>query len=196
MDESVIRAIAKWPNVPAVHGWLSLSRRGDWLIKGERIANRAARAFINRNYACDDDGCWYFQNGPQRVYVSLEYTPWVIGLNGAEELTTHTGKTIASPKGVWLDDEGSLLVLTEFGIGVIDDRDLNAFSMWLWHADGSVNPDHVEQAISETQSGRAGNLELKWHGRVLPVESIQRTLVTRQFGFNSTPTASDQWRDC
>ena len=29
MDESVIRALAKWPNVPAVYGWLSLSRRGD-----------------------------------------------------------------------------------------------------------------------------------------------------------------------
>lgn len=192
MDDSVIRAIAKWPNVPAVHGWLSLSRRGDWLINGERIAHRAACAFINRNYGCDDNGCWYFQNGPQRVYVSLEYTPWVVSLNGAEKLATHTGNTIASPEGVWLDDEGSLLVLTEFGIGVIDDRDLNAFSLRLWHANGSANPDLVEQAISETQSGRAGNLKLKLQDRVLPVDCIKRTLVAGLFGFNSTPMAGDQ----
>ena len=34
MDETVIRAMAKWPDVPAVWGWLSLDRRGVWKLKG------------------------------------------------------------------------------------------------------------------------------------------------------------------
>ena len=58
MDESVLQAIAKWPNVPAVYGWLELDRRGRWLIKGDRIANPAVTGFIGRNYAADErDRC-------------------------------------------------------------------------------------------------------------------------------------------
>jgi len=77
MDEIVARAIAKWPNVPAVYGWLSLDRRGNWAIKGERIRNRLVAEFIARNYGHDAQGRWFFQNGPQRVFVQLAYTPLV-----------------------------------------------------------------------------------------------------------------------
>jgi hypothetical protein len=94
MDESVIRAVAKWPNVPAVYGWLSLDRRGDWRLQGERLTHRGAVAFINRNYASDVRGCWYVQNGPQRVYVTLEYTPWVYALTAQGELVSHNGRLV------------------------------------------------------------------------------------------------------
>ncbi len=77
MDEIVLRGMAKWPNVPAVYGWLSLDRRGQWLIKGERISNALVTEFIGRNFTRDERGCWYFQNGPQRVFVDLDYTPRV-----------------------------------------------------------------------------------------------------------------------
>ena len=77
MDPIVARAMARWPNVPAVYGWLALDRRGNWLIKGERITHQSMREFIARNYQPDDAGRWYFQNGPQRVYVTLAYTPLV-----------------------------------------------------------------------------------------------------------------------
>ena len=72
--------MAKWPNVPAVFGWLSLSRRGDWLLKGEPVHNPGIRDFFGRNYACDDTGRWFVQNGPQRVYVLLdtEHGPGVV----------------------------------------------------------------------------------------------------------------------
>ena len=87
MDEQVMRAMARWPHVPAVYGWLSLDRRGRWLIRGETISNRAALAFIGRNYAADERGRWYFQNGPQRVFVTLDYTPVVYFLvEGADRL--------------------------------------------------------------------------------------------------------------
>ena len=33
MDEIVIRAMQKWPNVPNVFGWLKLDRRGDVVDK-------------------------------------------------------------------------------------------------------------------------------------------------------------------
>ena len=187
MDESVIRAMGKWPDVPAVYGWLSLSRRGDWLIKNERITHRAARAFISRNYEKDEQGCWFFQNGPQRVYVSLEYTPWVVACDARGELVTHTGQDIVAPEGAWLDDAGNLLLMTKAGVAVLDDRDLETVSAGLRYADGRRDESLLEQAIADTQSGRAGSLRLVWKGRTLEVTSVKREEAANRFGFCPDP---------
>jgi hypothetical protein len=122
MDSVVAQAMAKWPNVPAVYGWLSLDRRGNWLIKGERIANHALRDFMCRNYEPDSAGRWYFQNGPQRVYVALAYTPLVVHYEG-ESLHDHCGRPFAAA-AEFLDEEGSVLVAGEGTIALLDDRDL------------------------------------------------------------------------
>jgi hypothetical protein len=126
MDEIVARSLAKWPNVPAVYGWLDLDRRGNWLIKGERIGNVALREFIARNYAADPQGRWFFQNGPQRVYVRLAYTPFVMHYEG-EQLFDHCGRAIRALE-TFLDDEGSVLIRGEHGIGLLDDRDLERYA--------------------------------------------------------------------
>jgi hypothetical protein len=126
MDEIVVRSLAKWPNVPAVYGWLDLDRRGNWLIKGERIGNLALREFIARNYAADEGGCWFFQNGPQRVFVTLAYTPLVMHYEG-ESLFDHCGRPTQALE-TFLDDEGSVLIRGEHGIGLLDDRDLERYA--------------------------------------------------------------------
>jgi len=123
MDEIVALSMAKWPDVPAVYGWLQLDRRGNWRIKGERISNVALREFIARNYQSDERGCWFFQNGPQRVFVELAYTPLVVHYEG-EALVDHCGRSFASGS-FHLDEEGSVLVEGERGgIALLDDRDL------------------------------------------------------------------------
>jgi len=126
MDDSVARSIAKWPNVPAVYGWLALDRRGNWRIKGERIANVALREFIARNYEADARGCWYFQNGPQRVFVSLAYTPFVVHYDG-ESLFDHCSRPFAL-RETFVDEEGSVLMVDERKIALLDDRDLARFA--------------------------------------------------------------------
>ena len=134
MDEIVVRSLAKWPNVPAVYGWLSLDRRGNWLIRSaygatprfERIGNVALREFIARNYAADARGCWYFQNGPQRVFVALAYTPFVMHYQG-DRLFDHCGRPVEALETL-LDDEGSVLIRGEHGIGLLDDRDLERYA--------------------------------------------------------------------
>ena len=122
MDDIVARSLEKWPNVPAVYGWLSLDRRGNWLIKGERIGNAALREFIGRNYEPDQKGRWYFQNGPQRVYVALAYTPLVVHYEG-ERLVDHCGRPF-TPTDALQDDEGSVLFAGARTVGLLDDRDL------------------------------------------------------------------------
>jgi len=131
MDAGVVRAMARWPGVPAVYGWLALDRRGAWLLRVpdrerfERIGNPALCEFIARNYEADERGRWYFQNGPQRVYVRLAYTPLVLHYEGAD-LVDHCGRpTIA--QSTYLDEEGSVLIAGERGIGLLDDRDLAEF---------------------------------------------------------------------
>ena len=126
MDEIVVRGMAKWPDIPHVYGWLSLDRRGNWRLKGEKIGNHALREFIGRNYQPDARGCWYFQNGPQRVFVALDYTPLVVHVEG-EGLLDHCGRSF-SPRQSFLDDEGSVLMLGDQGIGLLDDRDLAAYA--------------------------------------------------------------------
>ena len=126
MDDIVARSMAKWPDVPDVYGWLSLDRRGNWLIKGERIGNAAFRDFISRNYAADARGCWYFQNGPQRVFVALAYTPLVLHFEG-EALLDHCGRPF-KPEQAYLDEEGSVLMAGKPGIGLLDDRDLAGYA--------------------------------------------------------------------
>jgi hypothetical protein len=126
MDDAVVRSLARWPNVPAVYGWLELDRRGNWRIKGERIGNGALREFIARNYLADERGCWFFQNGPQRVYVTLAYAPFVLHYEG-DRLFDHRG-TPAEAVETWLDDEGSVLIRSSQGIGLLDDRDLERYA--------------------------------------------------------------------
>src|SRR5438067_1473004 len=126
MDAVVAQAMAKWPNVPAVYGWLALDRRGNWLIKGERIANQALREFIARNYEHDAAGRWYFQNGPQRVYVSLAYTPLVVHYEG-DELRDHCGRPFVA-RATYLDNEGSVLIEGDGTIALLDDRDLARYA--------------------------------------------------------------------
>jgi len=126
MDDIVARSVAKWPNVPAVYGWLQLDRRGNWLIKGERIGNAALREFIGRNYEADERGRWFFQNGPQRVYVKLAYTPLVLHYEG-ERLLDHCGRPVQALE-TFLDDEGSVLIRSDRGIALLDDRDLERYA--------------------------------------------------------------------
>ena len=126
MDDTVLAALAKWPGVPAVYGWLGLSARGDWRLQSQPIGNIALRDFIGRNYAGDERGRWYFQNGPQRVYVALEATPWVwriAQLGGDRTLHAHTALRMTRLRGAWLDESGRAYLLTECGFGLLDSRD-------------------------------------------------------------------------
>ena len=132
MDEIVLRAQAKWPDVPDVFGWLALDRRGRWLLRNpalegyQPIGNTALREFIARNYSSDSRGRWFFQNGPQRVFVRLAYTPLVARTSGAA-FVDQCGRMFES-RAEMLDEEGSLLLAGSDTVALLDDRDLEGFA--------------------------------------------------------------------
>jgi len=187
MDEIVLRSMLKWPDVPAVYGWLSLDRRGSWMIKTvagrfERIAHAAVREFIGRNYASDPEGRWFFQNGPQRVFVALDYTPWVYRLDDAGQgLLAHTGAVPRALEGVFLDDAGALLLKTEIGIGVLLDRDLPGFLERL----ADVGGRGLEGLLEEVARGAVTQAILQ--GKKVPIASVRSADVPSRFGFVARP---------
>jgi hypothetical protein len=196
MDEIVIRGMLRWPNVPAVYGWLSLDRRGSWMIKNvsgrfERIANPAVNDFIGRNYAADDQGRWYFQNGPQRVFVALDYTPWVYRLDDSGAgLLAHTGAAPRTIEAVFLDDAGALLVQAELGIGVLLDRDLPAFVERLADPRGRT-PERLLDAVVGGQEVTA-----MLQGVSVRVAPIRGADLPRLFGFVPRPAPPAGAPDC
>jgi Protein of unknown function (DUF2946) len=140
MDPVVEAALRKWPNVPHCYGWLALDARGDWYlrdertqaagpfprVKGSRIEHSLLRGFIERNYAADADGDWFFQNGPQRVYVDLEAAPWVWRVGDGEgwPVQSHTGRA-AHVSTSWVDEPGRLFLDTEIGFGIVHTLDMD-----------------------------------------------------------------------
>ena len=189
MDEAVIQALARWPNVPAVYGWLSLDRRGHWRLQGEPVRHAGLAAFISRNYAATENGEWFFQNGPQRVFVSLEYTPWVLRWSADDRLTCHTGDAVAEPSAAWLDDRGSMLIGFEAGVGLVCDQDLPAllerFSASSRPGGGDSDPSC---AIEHFLADPAGNsLWLHLATGPLPIRVIQAGEVPTRFGFDPEP---------
>jgi hypothetical protein len=201
MDEIILRGIAKWPNVPAVYGWLSLNRRGQWLIKGERISNPRVTAFIGRNYGHDERGRWFFQNGPQRVFVALDYTPLIYRVVNIDRaplaLECHTGRRVATVSGGWLDEAGTLLVETEHGIGIVHDRDLSRLFPYLIDANGTaLDEDVLVEVMERLQQQRAAPLWLRFHEDKLKVEPILSRDVPKCFGFLSRPVQPVGEEEC
>jgi len=201
MDEIVLRGMARWPNVPAVYGWLALDRRGHWLIKGSHITNRSVSAFIGRNYAHDEHGRWFFQNGPQRVFVALEYTPFVYRATnpegGALALETHTGNAVAAVGGAWIDENGVLLLETEYGIGSLHDSDLDRLlASFVDAGSRPIDEAELEELLELLTSGQSPALWLRFSGRNVPVRSIRSPTVPGRFGFIAKPVAPPGQPEC
>jgi len=199
MDEAVIKAMAKWPNVPRVYGWLSLDRRGNWLIKGDRISNPGVVAFIGRNYAADEQGRWFFQNGPQRVFVTLEYAPYVIATAGTDAvaLITHTGQAVERATGAWLDETGSLLLRWSGGPGLVSDRDLADIMALFTDVHGKPVGDAVLGRAFDAEARRhATGLYFDYAGNRVPVGRIQAGEVPQKFGFDPNPRPKEGEPEC
>jgi hypothetical protein len=199
MDDTVVRAMAKWPDVPNVFGWLALDRRGTWLIKGERITNRAFTDFIGRNYEADERGRWFFQNGPQRVFVTHEYTPFVVSTRGgtAAPLGTHTGIDIERVSGAWMDETGALVLRWSGGVGVVNDRDLAAVARYFTDVHGKPAGDATLAKAFEPETRRhATGVYFDYAGNRVPVGRIRSGEVAQKFGFDPSPRPAEGEPEC
>lgn len=220
MDQSVIDAIAKWPNVPACTGWLLLDRRGQWRMRddacqaagelGDPIRHVALKAFIERNYGDDETGRWFFQNGPQRVFVDLVYTPLVLRLHPSP--VDAAGIAVTAPtlidqcdrpfdvEAAWIDDAGNVLFSdalpnvsdipgqTRGQIALLHDHDLALFSEYAMLDDAQavalLDGPRLSPAVGEWE--QLGTIH--WSSAVsLPLYCIHAADVARLFAYVPRP---------
>lgn len=159
MDDLVRQAMAKWPNVPDCFGWLGLDSRGQWYMRDDRVQMLGAFQsgqpgakgailrheklidFIHRNYEADVQGRWYFQNGPQRVYVELEAAPWIWRLDARFTPTAHTGQS-TRVLACLVDEAGKVYLHTPLGLGLVHTLDVadvaRALEEGIWLAQDCV----------------------------------------------------------
>lgn len=145
MDDIVRQALLKWPNVPHTYGWLGLDARGHWHLRdaaaqaagpfptlqapsvaaarGSPVRHDKLIEFIERNYACDEAGQWFFQNGPQRVYVELEATPWIWRLAPDQRVSAQSGQP-ATVRQCVVDEAGRVYLDTALGFGLVHSLDV------------------------------------------------------------------------
>jgi hypothetical protein len=188
MEPWIERALKRWPNVPALYGWLSLDRRGRWRIRGETISRPQIIDTINANYAADERGCWYFQNGPQRGYMALEYAPLVLRRADPriDRLVTHTNHDVVQATAAYLDETGTVLLATEHGPGVVLDSDLD----WLltrMSSAGKPVDEHTIAAALALPSGAATPLELDVADLRGPLVRLDAVAAPEALGFVRDP---------
>ena len=193
MDDIVKQAMAKWPNVPHCYGWLRLDARGVFRMcdevaqknasAGDPIRHASLLAFIYRNYASDEHGAWFFQNGPQRVYVDLETTPFIARTDTQENFVTQDGLALEAIHTVWLSDQGSLLFQNATQVAMLDDRDLAA-CLSQFRLNGVVCSDAELLNWMRQPIDGCGFMV---GGDVLPVKFVQSNSIAQQFGFQQKP---------
>ncbi|PHV21260.1 hypothetical protein CSQ92_18050 [Janthinobacterium sp. BJB446] len=195
MDELVTQALAKWPNVPHCYGWLGLDARGHWRMRdqhaqqqqlpGDKIAHVALLGFINRNYDHDERGCWFFQNGPQRVYLNLEATPYIARSDPQHGFVLQTGAPLEQIEQAYWCDNGALILRHGDIVAQVDDRDM-AQVLPALRLDGQAVGDEALLAWLEDAQG---NLMLLHNGKEIAVQPLAYASVAQTFGFQQAPQA-------
>lgn len=209
MDDLVEKALARWPNVPAIAGWLKLSLQGDWLLTGPvpeglTISHPRILNFMARNYGSEADGRFYFQNGPQKAYVHLAYTPWVYRIHpleqGALMLSTHTG-LIDWPLAMFQDELGRVLIQGEHGIGLLHSNDMDLLAAGLHETNDELqhqatwtvpeeDPDTLIAARTKLRRVKQTSTGIRECSLML--QSIESAKVAERFRFNPDPEINKQ----
>jgi len=203
MDEQVLRSLIKWPNVPHCFGWLALDRRGQWRMRdeyaqtnqlpGNVIQHVALNEFISRNYAHDSLGRYFFQNGPQRVFITLDVTPWIARIIPSEsgpQLSTQCGTKI-KPHSALSDEKGNIYIAGSIPQSLPDQIDGTVFtqteflSIALLH-DHDLDLFSDQSQIKEDACSFRGSWQ--WDGKDLPIEPIHSAELAGRFHFIKAPS--------
>jgi hypothetical protein len=204
MDEKVLRSLVKWPNVPDCYGWLALDRRGQWRMRdeftqqhhlpGQVIVHQALKEFISRNYARDSQGRYFFQNGPQRVFIMLDATPWVVRIIPSDQDTQLLTQCQSSlePIAALSDENGNIYIVGKVTQTIYEDSDRGKFSIQASESIALLH-DHDLGLFSELASLREEACSFggswNWHGKQLPLDPIHSSELATRFQYIAKPSA-------
>ncbi|MBU3618309.1 DUF2946 family protein [Polynucleobacter sp. JS-Fieb-80-E5] len=204
MDDQVLRSLMKWPNVPDCYGWLALDRRGQWRMRdeftqqnnlpGQVIQHAALNDFIERNYACDESGRYFFQNGPQRVFITLDATPWIVRIIPGDAGTHLTNQChqIMEPTAALSDEKGNIYI-----VGIVNQtiyggnkNDSNQFvkkdgqTVALLH---DHDLDHFSELAKLREEACSFGGSWNWQGKHLLLDPIHSEELASRFNYIAQP---------
>ena len=141
--------------------------------KGSILKHEKLIDFIARNYECDNSasseakGQWFFQNGPQRVYVELQATPyiWRVGAAPDFDVTAHTGQVAITQRCI-IDEHGRVYLETALGFGLVHSLDMLQVA------------DAIEQGLWVPQEVLAHDLPMRF-GYVRSPEAANKALLNK-----------------
>lgn len=202
MDEQVLRSLIKWPNVPDCYGWLALDRRGQWRmvdeyaqqhhLPGKQIDHAALNEFISRNYASDTAGRYFFQNGPQRVFITLAVTPWVVRITPHEsssQMMTQCQNQI-TPSGALSDEQGNIYIVGSTQQTIFQDIENQQFAVKEMSAVALLHDhdlDHFSELATLREEACSFGGSWTWNGQLLPLDPIHSNELSQRFRFIQHP---------
>lgn len=161
-------------------------------LPGKVIEHSALKEFISRNYACDNTGRYFFQNGPQRVFITLTYTPWVASIIPGEntpKIITQC-QTEIDPSSALSDEHGNIYIAGLITQSICKDlrnqqfETANCLSIALLH-------DHDLDQFSELAKLREEACSFggswNWQGKQLALDPIHSEELSKRFGFIKNP---------
>ena len=167
-------------------------------LPGNVIQHTALNTFIARNYACDYTGRYFFQNGPQRVFITLDATPWIVRLIPEKtDLSLLTQcENLFDPQGALSDEAGNIYItglihqtIDENRSSTSSDGDFvqrESLSIALLHDhDLGLFSDLAKLQEQACSFGGSWN----WHGKILPLDPIHSNELSKRFGFIQKPEA-------
>ena len=203
MDEQVLRSLIKWPNVPDCFGWLALDRRGQWRMRdefaqqnklpGQVITHRALNEFISRNYACDSLGRYFFQNGPQRVFITLDATPWVARITPSDnglELISQCNNPIEASSAL-SDENGNIYIVGTVNQMIYDQRNQEQFSIKDSQTVALLHDhdlDHFSRLAKLHEEACSFGGSWEWQGKQLTLDPIHSEELAARFKFIARPS--------
>ena len=193
----------KWPNVPDCFGWLALDRRGQWRMRdeftqqnqlqGQVIKHIALNEFIARNYACDELGRYFFQNGPQRVFITLDATPWIVRMIPSDlgpHLTNQCHQTM-EPAAALSDEKGNIYIVGNVIQNVYDSS--NTSDQFIKRESQTIallhdhDLDHFSELAKLREEACSFGGSWTWQGEQLPLDPIHSGELAARFHYIAKP---------
>ncbi|WP_370623657.1 DUF2946 family protein [Polynucleobacter sp. AP-Reno-20A-A9] len=193
----------KWPNVPDCYGWLALDRRGQWRMRdeftqenhlpGQVIKHVALNEFIARNYACDELGKYFFQNGPQRVFITLDATPWIVRIIPSDigpNLTNQCHQTM-EPAAALSDEKGNIYIVGNVIQSVYDSS--NTSDQFIKRESQTIallhdhDLDHFSELAKLREEACSFGGSWTWQDEQLPLDPIHSEELASRFRYIAQP---------
>lgn len=161
-------------------------------LAGTIIQHTALNDFISRNYACDSLGRYFFQNGAQRVFITLDATPWIARMIPSEsgiQLLNQCGEKI-EPQSALIDEKGNVYITGSITQSLSDQVDKTIFTRTVLTSVALLH-DHDLDIFSEQSTVQEDACSFRgswlWSGRKIPIEPIHSIELSERFHFVKAP---------